>query len=65
MSQRAWAEAARKFRKVRKFPRNYQFRLDWLTRMNDFNEGFLQGYNASNVMHSKKKVVTLSTIICL
>lgn len=62
MSRKAWADAQRKFQRERLNPSIKRLRLDFRFKADNiadglrsaFNEGFLQGYNASNVMHSKK-----------
>lgn len=58
MSQKAWTAAAVKFRKKRRFPRNWRspkhVGMCGLL-MGCFNDGFLAGYDASNRMWSKKR----------
>lgn len=55
MSQKSWTAAARKFRASRNFPRNWRRVYPFPFYMALFSEGFLQGYNASNEMHAKKR----------
>ena len=62
MNDKAWTAAARKFRKQRIWPTLLTLREEHdrtsiafdRAVTTAFNEGFLQGYNASNVMHAKK-----------
>ena len=52
MSRTAWDKAARKFRVSHKFPRNWRspkYVEYYGRRMDDWANGFLAGYDASNV----------------